>query len=172
MAHYAKLDENNIVIDVIVVNDVNCLDENGNENEEKGRQFCQGLTGHANWKKTSYNTRRGVYYNQNTDGPHEDQTKAFRVNYAVVGYKYNEELDAFVENVDKKIFPRMILDSTTGTYKLPRPSIPEPEDLQLEQYPEEEYRTRWHWNEIQQQWIKVNKNLPLPEGTFNWRELI
>jgi hypothetical protein len=54
MAHFAKLDENNIVTEVIVVNNNELLDEHLREDEQKGIEFCQSLFG-GEWKQTSYN---------------------------------------------------------------------------------------------------------------------
>lgn len=76
MAHFAQLDENNVVQQVIVVSNNELLDANGVEREELGIGFCQRLFG-GNWKQTSYNHN-------------------FRKRYAGVGYTYNAELDAFV----------------------------------------------------------------------------
>ena len=79
MAHFAKLDNNNVVLAVHVVsNDVITI--NGEESEQVGIEFLSALHGHNNWKQTSYN-------------------KTFRQNYASIGYVYNEELDAFVPPV-------------------------------------------------------------------------
>lgn len=78
MAHFAKLDENNKVIEVIVVSNNNILDENGNENEEIGIQFCRKIQGEdTNWKQTSYNGR-------------------IRGRYAGIGMFYDETIDEFV----------------------------------------------------------------------------
>jgi hypothetical protein len=88
MAHYAKLDENNLVKAVIVVNNEDEM-LNGVESEAKGVAFCQNLTGHMNWKKTSYNAN-------------------IRKNYAGIGFTYDSNLDAFVP---PKPFPSWQLDS-------------------------------------------------------------
>lgn len=78
MAHFAKLDENNIVIDVIVVHNNELLDILGNEIEIKGIQFLIGWSGgYTNWKQTSYNS-------------------TFRKNYAGIGYSYDSIRDAFI----------------------------------------------------------------------------
>jgi hypothetical protein len=157
MAHYAKLDENNIVIDVIVIANKNCLDEHGIECEEPGRCLCEALTGHAKWKKTSYNTRRGIHFNSNTGEISEDQSKAYRLNFAQEGMIYDESLDGFVvtENFIKKIFPRMVINPQTGYWSLPKPSIPVPEDSQLNEYPLDTYREPWFWDEYEFEWVKV-----------------
>lgn len=77
MAHFAQLDENNIVSQVIVVNNEDILDDSGNESEEIGRKFCCDLLG-GNWVQTSYNSR-------------------IRNKYAGIGDTYDSEKDAFIE---------------------------------------------------------------------------
>ena len=76
MAHFAQLDEHNVVTQVIVVSNNELLDANGQEREELGVAFCQRLFG-GNWKQTSYNHN-------------------MRVRYAGIGYIYDEERDEFV----------------------------------------------------------------------------
>ena len=63
MAHFAKLDANNIVEQVIVVSNDDIKDNSGTEVESFGVAFCQQLLGaETNWKQTSYNaTMRGNY---------------------------------------------------------------------------------------------------------------
>ena len=55
MAHFAKLDENNIVTQVIVVKNDVLLKTDGTESEQKGIDFLNTLFGNANWVQTSYN---------------------------------------------------------------------------------------------------------------------
>ena len=95
MAHFAKL-ENNVVTQVIVVSNQDILDENGQESEQKGIDFCSNLLG-GTWKQTSYNGR-------------------IRKNYAGVGYTYDETLDAFIS---PKPFNSWVLDETTAQWKAP-----------------------------------------------------
>jgi len=76
MAHFAQLNEDNLVTQVIVVANQDTADKDGVENEAIGAQFCNNLLG-GNWKQTSYNGR-------------------IRKNYAGIGYKYDAELDAFI----------------------------------------------------------------------------
>jgi len=76
MAHFAELDENNIVIRVIVVHNNELLDENGNELEQKGIDFCTDLFDGV-WVQTSYNA-------------------TIRKNYAAIGYTYDATRDAFI----------------------------------------------------------------------------
>ena len=63
MAHFAKLDANNIVEQVIVVSNTDTTTDAGVESESIGVAFCQKLTGtDTNWKQTSYNgNMRGNY---------------------------------------------------------------------------------------------------------------
>jgi hypothetical protein len=93
MAHFAELDENNIVKQVIVVNNDLLLDEEGNEQEILGVNFCQELLGGI-WIQTSYNAA----------------TNGFRKNYAGIGYTYNEALDAFIPS---KPYDSWTLDEET-----------------------------------------------------------
>ena len=86
MAHYAFLDENNIVTDVITG-----LDESVVDWESHYGNFRQQIC-----KRTSYNTKGGVYYDNKTNQPSADQSKAFRKNYAGIGYTYDAERDAFI----------------------------------------------------------------------------
>ena len=76
MAHFAQIDENNIVIQVIVINNEILLDTDNNESEVKGIDFCESLYGHRNWVQTSYNGN-------------------MRYNYAGIGYTFDEDNDAF-----------------------------------------------------------------------------
>ena len=172
MAHYAKLDENNIVTEVIVIANKDCLDENGIECEEPGRRMCEALTGYAKWKKTSYNTKRGIHYDSNTGEISEDQSKAYRLNSAQRGMKYDESLNGFVvtESYIPKLFSRMIMNPKTGNWGLPKPNIPYPEDLMLDEYSTEEYLEPWFWNELQYVWVKVRKDAP--NAFFSLEELI
>jgi len=98
MAHFAKLDENNIVTQVIVVSNRDTSDANGVEKEHIGAAFCERLLGGV-WKQTSYNNN-------------------FRKHYAGIGYSYNAELDAFVP---PKPFASWVLDNDTADWKAPVP---------------------------------------------------
>ena len=83
MAHFAELDKNNIVQRVIVVHNNELLDENGNESEQKGIDFCVAHYG-GNWIQTSYNAN-------------------FRGKYAGTEMIYNLEIDEFVSVNDDAI---------------------------------------------------------------------
>jgi hypothetical protein len=96
MAHYAFLDNNNRVVQVIIGRDEDDLPE-GIDSWETYYGNLKGFT----CKRTSYNTRNGVHYTQELDAdgnliPSDDQTKAFRHNYATIGGQYLPEQDAFI----------------------------------------------------------------------------
>ena len=76
MAHFAELDENNTVKQVIVIHNNELLDENGIESEQKGIDFCVNLFG-GTWIQTSYNNN-------------------FRGQFAGIGSTYNQEKDYFI----------------------------------------------------------------------------
>jgi hypothetical protein len=89
MAHYAFLDENNIVTEVIVGRDEDDLIEGVTSWENYYGAFRGQVC-----LRTSYNSYGGVHY---TDGePSADQSKALRYNYAGLAYEYREDLDAFI----------------------------------------------------------------------------
>jgi len=96
MAHYAKIDSNNLVVEVIVVRNEDCLDENGIESELVGLNFLEkiGLTG--KYVKTSYGSIGNVHYNHSPEGNSPSGKPAFRKNYAGIGFTYDPFRDAFI----------------------------------------------------------------------------
>lgn len=98
MAHFAELDENNVVKRVIVVNNADVKNDQGVETENIGILFCQKLLGGV-WKQTSYNS-------------------TIRKNYAGIGYKYDQSRDAFIP---PKPFPSWVINETTWQWEAPTP---------------------------------------------------
>ena len=96
MAHFAELDNDYNVVRVIVVDNNDILDKNGNESEEIGIDFCTQLLGGI-WKQTSYNAN-------------------FRKNYAGIGYTYDQGRDAFIA---PKPFSKWILNEDTCQWEAP-----------------------------------------------------
>ena len=90
MAHFAKLGKGNIVENIIVVYNNNA------STEQAGVDFINNLYGTSDIWKQTYNTRGGIYYNPGTSVQADDQTKAFRKNYAQIGGSYDEAKDAFI----------------------------------------------------------------------------
>jgi len=130
VAHYAEIDENNIVTQVLVVS---------NEQEHRGQDFLAndlGLGG--TWVKTSYNTRGGVYYDPSTNLPAEDQSKAYRKNYAGIGFSYDDQRDAFIP---PQPYASWTLNEDSCLWESPVP------------YPEDE--NFYTWNEETTSWEPV-----------------
>lgn len=102
MAHFAKLNDKNIVEEVVVLSDNDCGGGVFPQSDATGNTFLNsiGLTG--NWKQTSYNSR-------------------FRKHYAGIGYFYDEQNDAFIS---EKPYPSWILNEDFVWI----PPTPEPKD--------------------------------------------
>jgi len=118
MAHFAQLDNNNVVTQVIVVaNEELLLD--GVESEAKGVTFCKSLFGEAtNWKQTSYNGN-------------------FRKNYAGIGYTYDPANDWFYA---PQPYPSWTLDTEAKW----QPPVAYPTDDKMYTWNEETLS----WNEV------------------------
>ena len=101
MAHFAELDENNVVTKVIVVHNNELLDGE-TESEAKGVGFCSTLFCHTNWVQTSYNNN-------------------IRKRFAGIGSTYDSESDVFVA---PQPYPSWSLDDNSD-WQAPTPM---PED--------------------------------------------
>lgn len=99
MAHWAELDENNIVLRVLV---------GSNEDADESYQWLIDNLG-GRWLKTSYNTVRGVHTQGGTP---------LRWNFASVGHSYREDLDAFIAPC---IFVGWVFDDSTMDWIPPHP---------------------------------------------------
>jgi hypothetical protein len=115
MAHFAELDETNIVKQVIVVHNNELLDENNVEQEQKGIDFCVAHYG-GTWIQTSYNG-------------------TIRKNYAGIGSTYDPIRDAFIA---PKPYPSWILNEDTCQLEAP---VPYPTDGKF--YTWDEETTSW-----------------------------
>lgn len=132
MAHFAKLDENNVVIFVTV----------GRQEDDGQEATLTARTGDV-YKQTSYNTRGGVHYQ--ADGtPSADQSKAFRKNYAGLGYTYDAGRDAFIP---PKPYNSWVLNETTCLWDAP---VAMPEDAGTGEPPK-----RYTWDEETVNWVEV-----------------
>ena len=105
MAHFAELDENNVVKQVIVVHKNELKGANGVEYENKGIEFCNSLFGHTNWIQTSYNNN-------------------MRKQFAGIGYTYDDVNDIFIA---PQPFPSWSLDDNFD-WQAPTP-MPEDDNL-------------------------------------------
>ena len=120
MANFAKLNDQNIVIDVNVVDNETINNLPFPESEPVGVQFLTEWSGgYTNWKQTSYNA-------------------SFRKNFASIGSTYSSELDAFIP---PKPFPSWLLNTNTCQWQAP---IPYPNDGKMYVWDE----TTQFWVEI------------------------
>lgn len=125
MAHYAFLNENNVVTEVIVGVDENELIEGLKPEIWYGnlrQQLC---------KRTSYNT----FANTHLDGG-----QPFRANYAGIGYTYDEHWDAFIP---PRPFPSWKLDYQRFIWEAP---VPVPNEIE---------GFLWKWSEVNKEWISI-----------------
>lgn len=120
MPHFAKLDENNIVVAVLV----------GADSDEGKEEELTAKTGSV-YKQTSYNTLANKHALGGTP---------FRKNYAGIGYRYDEELDAFIP---PKPFESWNLNTETCIWEAP---VPRPEDSE----------NLYSWNEETQSWDQID----------------
>jgi len=135
MAHFARIDENNVVTQVIVVDNKDTTDPHtGQEDEILGIAFCKKLLG-GNWVQTSYNGN-------------------FRKRYAGLGYSYNKELDAFVT---PKPFESWVLNNETADWESPIGPAPELTEEQKESF------AHYVWNEENTEWNLVTPEPPAAE---------
>jgi hypothetical protein len=102
MAHFAQIDENNIVLRVIVIDD---------SLENEGQNYINNILGlSGTWLKTSYNTNNGL---------HKLGGTPFRKNFAGAGFTYDAEKDAFIE--PKPDFASWVLNEETCRWEAPKP---------------------------------------------------
>ena len=102
MAHFAKLNSDNVVTHVSVVDNWNCVDGSGTEQESIGVAYLQSVHGiheGVTWKQTSYNGN-------------------LRKNYAGIGYTYDAGRDAFIA---PKPYASWVLDEETCRWGAPTP---------------------------------------------------
>lgn len=125
MAHYAFLDSNNIVTEVIVGSDETSADWETVYGQYRG-QVC---------KRTSYNT----YGGQHTRGG-----TPFRKNYAGIGFSYDAQKDAFIP---PKPFTTWVLDETTCLWNSP---FPKPDDAIINGGTK-----RYEWDEATNNWKQI-----------------
>jgi len=133
MAHFARLDSNNVVTFVTV----------GRQEDDGQEAVLSSRTGDV-YKQTSYNTRGGVHYDPNTGEPSADQSKAFRKNYAGLGYTYDAGRDAFIP---PKPYASWVLNETTCLWDAP---VAMPEDAGTGEPPK-----RYTWDEATISWVEV-----------------
>ena len=140
MAHFAKISENNEVLQVLTLNNKDAQNADGVEDEAVGQAY---LEKHNNWPaqmwiQTSYNTFLGTH---NLGGT------PLRGNYAGIGYTWDLENNIFYP---KKPYASWVLNTTTASWHSPIGDAPD--DLTDE---EKAARTHYVWNEGTGAWDKI-----------------
>jgi len=144
MAHFAKLGANGKVIQVLTLDNKDMLNADGVEDEGVGQQY---LELHNNWPaqmwiQTSYNTSS----NTHNSG---DNSKAFRGNYAGIGYTWDEDNQIFWA---KKPYASWVKDTATANWKSPIGDAPALTDEQQSQNEANTHLWVYDWNEDGQSW--------------------
>ena len=139
MAHYAKVEDATVVTVIVAEQD-----------------FIDTLPDKEKWVQTSYNTRGGKHYKE--DGTEsDDQSKAFRKNYAGIGYTWDEDRNAFYP---PKPYASWVLNETTCLWDAPvaRPSV--------ETYGDPAKLYDITWDETNTRWVATDQEDPV--GNFRW----
>ena len=144
MAHFAKLGANGKVISVLTLDNKDMLNADGVEDEAVGQQY---LELHNNWPapmwiQTSYNT----YGNKHNSG---DDSKAFRGNYAGIGYTWDEDNQIFWP---KSPYVSWVKNTTTANWESPIGAAPALTAEQTSQNEAGTHRWTYVWNESNQSW--------------------
>jgi len=137
MAHFAKIDENNFVINVVTLNDSDMLDSENNPSETVGQNYLQT---HNNWPsnlwiQTSYNTKEGKHLLGGTP---------FRGNYAVVGGTWDSVNNIFLP---EKPYSSWVKNTTEARWQSPIGDAPALTDEQLTA------ASYYAWDESNQNWV-------------------
>ena len=133
MAHFAKLDKENTVIDILKVDNDLIKDSNGVEQESIGIQKLQEGNPNYDFVQTSYNTEANEHRNGGTP---------FRKNYAMMGGTYDADKDAFIDV--KPPFASWQLNEETCVWEAP---VPMPDDHETNPVV---------WDEANQEWVEFN----------------
>jgi len=150
MAHFAKLGSNGKVIQVLTLNNGDMLNADGVEDESVGQQY---LETHNNWPaqmwiQTSYNTVN----NTHTSG---DNSKAFRGNYAGIGYTWDEDNQIFWP---KKPYASWVKNTTNARWQSPIGDAPALTAEQISQNEASTHMWSYVWNEADQSWDLTDSN--------------
>ena len=150
MAHFAKLGANGKVIQVLTMDNDKMLNADGVEDENVGQQW---LETHNNWPaqmwiQTSYNTSQ----NKHNSG---DDSKAFRGNYAGIGYSWDEDTNIFWP---KKPYASWVKNTADAIWQSPIGDAPALTEEQKEQNEADTHQWGYVWNEAGQTWDLTDSN--------------
>jgi hypothetical protein len=145
MAHFAKISDTSEVLTVLTLDNKDTLNADGVEEESVGQKY---LEKHNNWPaekwiQTSYNTSGGTHNSG-------DNSKAFRGNYAGIGYIWDEDNNLFYP---KKPYASWVLNTTDAQWHSPigdAPAVTEEQISQSVGY------LMYSWNEDERSWDLVD----------------
>jgi len=129
MSYFAQINNSNIVLQILSIDQAEI--DTGNWGDP------------TKWIQTSYNTRAGIYYIPNTNTPDPDQSKAFRKNYAGIGYTWlpsGPEGEGFTP---QSPYPSWVMNSFSYLWEAPVP-MPVPNDPPY-----------YYWDEQTLSWVEV-----------------
>ena len=160
MAHFAKISEDNEVLQVVVLKNSDMLNSDDVETESVGQAY---LEQHCNWPanlwiQTSYNTRGNKHYqsdNHDNGAPieSEDQSKKFRGNYAGIGYTWDSDNDIFWP---KKPYDSWVKHIDSATWKSPIGDAPDLTSGQQSQNNAGSHVWSYSWDEDNEAWDLVD----------------
>lgn len=133
MAHFAKVDANNVVTEVLVIDQTEV--DTGNWGDP------------ATFFQCSYNTRGGIYYIPNTNTPDPDQSKAFKKNYPGIGWSWLPNGPDGAGFAPPQPYPSWVLNSFSYLWEAPVP-MPTPNNPPF-----------YHWDEATLSWV-LNDSQP------------
>ena len=129
MGHMAKI-ENGVVTFVTVSRD----------EDDSREQDISAQTGET-YRRTSYNTRGGVHYNPVSGEPSADQSKAFRYNFAGIGWAFEPDFGPDGAFIPPQPFPSWVLNPDTALWDAP---VPKPSE-----------GGPWAWDEETLSWVEM-----------------
>lgn len=135
MSHFAQINDQNIVLQVLVIDQAEI--NTGN------------LGDPTKWIQTSYNTRAGIYYTPDTQTPDPDQSKAFRKNYAGINFLWFPDGPDGAGFVTPKPYQSWVFNNFSYGWDAPIP-MPVPNNPPA-----------YIWDEATLSWI-INPDVPLP----------
>jgi hypothetical protein len=137
MAHFAKITEDNQVLQVLTLDNVNTVDINGIEDEKVGQQYLEknnNWPAHL-WIKTSYNTKENI---------HKLGGTPYRGNYAGIGFTWDSVNQIFWT---QKPYNSWIKDLTTASWKSPIGDAPSLTNIEISQIAAGTHGWSYIWEE-------------------------
>lgn len=138
MAHFAEIDENNIVLRVIIISNDDAPDPTPEASEPSGQSYIASLGIPGTWKQTSYTSRAGNRINPET-GEVLELGNHFRYNYAGIGFTFDSDFGDYGAFIPPQPFSSWTLNPETAVWD---PPIPYPDN------------GAWEWDEETFSWIE------------------